>query len=108
MEFCIHLNKDEFPVIFSFCRDFEQIRRARLIHDLITNEDLGNLFWFVVTETDCYQTNDDLFKPCLQSLTDVMKNKHENKLKHNSIVMDTIKEFKFYDDITKNVLAKYL
>jgi len=102
---------DEFTIELFYVSTQCRLNQVKELHELITNEELGDIFWFVVM-TDFYidyiDNYIDTVNDVLQASRNKLKTMHENKLIHNSYVIETVKEFKFYDDITNNVLAKYL
>jgi len=77
--------------------EFEQIQSQ------ISDEEISDMLWYIFENTDFYV--DYLI---IKQLKAVFAKKHQNKLKHNILVMTTLKTFNIHEDILKNILSKYL
>jgi len=68
---------------------------------IITDEEISDMFWFLIHTN--YYTNNEL----IEEIKANMSMLQSQKMRHNSIVLETLKSFKFYNDIN-SLLIKYL
>jgi len=106
----LHLENASLNLIKFICEpelvEEHQIKEFQLKY--LTNDELGDMFFFLLTSTGLYKTFYEDQQFMINDLISTLSKMKESKLRHMAFVLDVLKSLDFTGDVAKNVLSKYL